>query len=71
MAFLEQNIASETGREDYVPGRLVERDNSLIVVPIFGKSNLINTLVQADCLIKIPLNKGGLMAGESVEILFP
>lgn len=70
-ACLEQNIASETGREDYVPGRLVERGGSLIVVPIFGKSNLINTLVQADCLIKVPLNKGGLMAGESVEILFP
>lgn len=70
-ACLEQNIASETGREDYVPGRLIERDGSLIVVPIFGKSNLINTLVQADCLIKVPLNKGGLMAGESVEILFP
>lgn len=70
-ACLEQNIASETGREDYVPGHLVEQDGSLIVVPIFGKSNLINTLVQADCLIKIPLNKGGLMAGESVEILFP
>ncbi len=70
-AYLEQNIASETGREDYVPGRLIERDGFLVVTPIFGKSNLINTLVQADCLIKVPLNKGGLIAGEPVEILFP
>lgn len=70
-AYLEQNVASETGREDYVPGRLVERDGFLVVTPIFGKSNLINTLVQADCLIKVPLNKGGLMAGEPVEIIFP
>lgn len=67
---LGQNIASETGREDYIPACVVEQNGSLVAMPIFGKSNLINTLVQADCLIKIPLNKGGLMAGEPVEILF-
>ena len=70
IARLGQNIASETGREDYVPAQLTHEDDYLVAFPLFGKSNLITTLVQADCLIKVPLNKGGLMEGELVEILF-
>lgn len=70
IARLDQNIPSETGREDYVPARLDQQGDILVATPIFGKSNLINTLVQADCLIKVPLNKGGLVTGEMVEILF-
>lgn len=62
------NIASETGREDYVPARLEETPEGLIARPVFGKSNLIYTLVNADGLIKVPLNKGGLASGEWVEV---
>ncbi len=67
-AKLSQNIASESGREDYIPARLEETESELVAVPVFGKSNLIYTLVNADGLIKIPLNKGGLLAGEAVEV---
>lgn len=67
-ARLAQNIASETGREDYVPARLEPSGDSLQAIPVFGKSNLIYTLVNADGLIKIPLNKGGLLAGDWVEV---
>ena len=67
-AKLSQNIASESGREDYVPARLEEGVEGLTAVPVFGKSNLIYTLVNADGLIKVPLNKGGLLAGEWVEV---
>ncbi len=67
-AILGQNIASQSGREDYVPARLDETENGLIATPVFGKSNLIYTLVNADGLIKIPLNKGGLLAGDQVEV---
>ncbi len=67
-ARLSQNIASESGREDYVPARLEEGEEGLTAVPVFGKSNLIYTLVNADGLIKVPLNKGGLLAGEWVEV---
>lgn len=67
-ARLSQNVASESGREDYVPARLEETGAGLAAIPIFGKSNLINTLVQADGLIKVPLNRGGLLAGEMVEV---
>jgi molybdopterin molybdotransferase len=67
-ARLGQNIASESGREDYIPARLEEGDGGLTAVPVFGKSNLIYTLVNADGLIKVPLNKAGLLAGEQVEV---
>ena len=67
-AHLGQNIASESGREDYIPARLVESEDGLTAVPVFGKSNLIYTLVNADGLIKVPLNKAGLLAGEQVEV---
>jgi molybdopterin molybdotransferase len=67
-ATLGKNIASESGREDYIPARLVESEDGLTAVPVFGKSNLIYTLVNADGLIKVPLNKAGLLAGEQVEV---
>ncbi|HEX6386087.1 MAG TPA: gephyrin-like molybdotransferase Glp, partial [Anaerolineae bacterium] len=67
-ARLSQNIASESGREDYVPARLEDTAEGLLATPVFGKSNLIYTLVNADGLIKVPLNKGGLLVGEWVEV---
>ncbi|MFO7540962.1 MAG: molybdopterin molybdenumtransferase MoeA, partial [Chloroflexota bacterium] len=67
-ATLTQNIASESGREDYVPARLDDGPQGLQATPVFGKSNLIYTLVNADGLLKVPLNKGGLLAGELVEV---
>ena len=60
--------ASESGREDYIPVRLTEAAEGLLAIPVFGKSNLIYTLVNADGLIKVPLNKGGLLTGEWVEV---
>ncbi len=67
-AKISANIASETGREDYVPARLDDTSDGLLATPVFGKSNLIYTLVKADGLIKVPLNQGGLAAGEWVEV---
>jgi molybdopterin molybdotransferase len=68
-ATLSNNIPSTTGREDSVPVRLVERDGALFAEPIFGKSNLILTLVKADGLVQIPLNSNGLRAGAPVEVI--
>ena len=67
-AKLTQNIASESGREDYVPARLHDATDGLAATPVFGKSNLIYTLVNADGLLKVPLNKAGLLGGEWVEV---
>ena len=69
-ARLARNIASATGREDYVQVRLERaQDGSLDAVPIFGKSNLIFTLIRADGMLKVPLDAGGLPAGTIVEVV--
>lgn len=36
--------------------------------PVFGKSNLIFTLIRADGLVKVPLDKAGLYAGEEANV---
>lgn len=67
-AALTSNIASTTGREDTLPVRLIERDGALFAEPVFGKSNLIFTLVNADGTVHVPLNSGGIPAGTTVEV---
>jgi molybdopterin molybdotransferase len=67
-ALLSRNIASVPGREDYVPVRLIEREGVLHADPVFGKSNLIYTLVNADGLILVPLDANGLSSGTMVEV---
>jgi molybdopterin molybdotransferase len=67
-ARLARNVASVAGREDRVQVRLEQREDGLWADPVFGKSNLIFTLVKADGMIKVPLDKTGLSAGELVEV---
>jgi molybdopterin molybdotransferase len=63
------NVPSAAGREDYVPVRLIERGGELWAEPIFGKSNLIFTLVAADGLLRVPLNTTGLREGAWAEVI--
>jgi molybdopterin molybdotransferase len=67
-ARLARNIASEAGREDYVQVRVEQRDGELWAVPVFGKSNLIYTLVHADGVVKIDLNANGVREGAWVTV---
>ncbi|MCC7106746.1 MAG: molybdopterin molybdotransferase MoeA [Chloroflexi bacterium] len=67
-ARLTKNVASAPGREDYFQVRLIERDGARWAEPLFGKSNLIYTLIRADGLVKIDLDIGGLSAGHIVEV---
>ncbi len=68
-AELSQNIASANGREDYIRVRLVETAAGLTAMPLFGKSGLISTLVEADGLIRIDMNTEGLYQGERVKVM--
>jgi molybdopterin molybdotransferase len=68
LARLARNIASQTGREDYVPVRFKEIEGTLWAEPVFGKSNLIYTLVRADGLIRVSLDSNGLSEGDDVEV---
>ena len=67
-ARLARNVPSATGREDHVQVRLEERDGELWAVPIFGKSNLIYTLIRADGEIVVPLDSNGVAEGEVVSV---
>ncbi len=44
---------------------------ALQATPLFGASNLIFTLVRADALIAVPLDRSGLAAGETVRVIVP
>ena len=68
-ARLARNIASTTGREDYVQVRLETREGELWAVPVFGKSNLIYTLVHAEGMVKISLDSNGVREGAWVTVL--
>ena len=77
-ATLTVNLASQAGREDWWPVKLVPVTSSQgeqsqrgfwRAEPIFGKSNLIFTLAAADGLLRIPADATGLGAGELVEVV--
>ena len=69
-AELSRNIESASGREDYIRVRLMEKEGRLLAEPIFGKSGLISTLVEADGLVRVERNTEGLYKGERVRVLF-
>jgi molybdopterin molybdotransferase len=67
-ARLTRNIASHPGSEDFVPVRLETRADGLWADPVFGKSNLIYTMVHADGMVHVPLDMAGLYAGDEVGV---
>ena len=67
-AQLTVNLASQTGREDWVAVQIIDSEEGFLADPIFGKSNLIFTLAKADGLIRIPADANGLSAGERVNV---
>jgi molybdopterin molybdotransferase len=64
-ATLGNNIPSQKGREEYVRVRLEEG----IAYPVFGKSGLLNTLVNSDGLVCIPASWEGLEQGAIVDVI--
>ena len=68
-ALLTANVPSQTGREDYQPVRLSGNEGSWKAEPVFGRSNLIFTLVRSVCLVRIPPESTGLEAGAAVEVM--
>jgi len=68
-AELSRNVESASGRDDYIRVRLAEKGDKLIAEPIFGKSALLSTLVEADGLIRVDMNAEGLYQGEKVKVL--
>ena len=67
-ARLARDVASVAGREDHVQVSLEDQGGSLLANPVFGKSNLIFTMVRAAGVVRVPLDAGGLYAGEDVDV---
>jgi molybdopterin molybdotransferase len=67
-ARLGLNLASQAGREDWIPVRLAGEPGNYQAEPVFGKSNLIFSLARADGLVCIPADATGLAAGERVDV---
>ncbi len=67
-ARVARNIASDTGRVDFVQVRLEQRAGEWWAVPVLGRSNLIYTLVNAEGVFQISLDSTGIQAGEWVTV---
>jgi molybdopterin molybdotransferase len=60
-----ENIPSMKGREEYVRVLVTEKG----VIPLFGKSGLLNTLIRSDGLVKVPAGSEGVEEGDVVEVI--
>jgi len=67
-AEIDSNIASDSGREEYVRVLLYDKEGKYFAKPILGKSGLISNMVQASGLVKIDLNIEGLEKGSKVKV---
>jgi molybdopterin molybdotransferase len=67
-ALFSRNLSSSIGREEHVRVSVEKRNGALWAVPILGKSGLVSTLVKADGIVIVPMNKSGVYEGEEVEV---
>ncbi|WP_054694577.1 molybdopterin molybdotransferase MoeA [Syntrophomonas palmitatica] len=64
---LELNVASQAGRDDFIPVQIIEGEDLPTARPLLGKSGLMSILALADGYIHIAYEKQGLKAGEKVK----
>ncbi len=68
-ARLSRNIESASGRDDYIRVKLIRKDREWVAEPIFGKSGLISTLVDADGLLRVDRSTEGLYQDQLVDVM--
>lgn len=67
-ARITRNIASAPGRDDFLRVRLLWQQDGYAAEPILGKSGLISTMLQAEGIVHIDTDCGGLYAGDPVRV---
>lgn len=67
-ARIGRNVARVANRAEFIRVTLREEAGEWWAVPVLGESGMISTMVKADGLIAIPMEKTGLEAGELVEV---
>jgi molybdopterin molybdotransferase len=68
IARITRNVASAPGRDDFIRVKLLRRDGDYWAEPIFGKSGLISTYLEADGIVHIGDMKSGLYGEDWVEV---
>lgn len=53
-AELTRNLVSDKGREEYIPVKIIEKNEKLFAEPLLAKSSLITNLAYGDAVLKIP-----------------
>jgi len=67
-AEIDSNIASASGREEYIRVLLYKKEEKYFAKPVLGKSGLISNMVLASGFVKIGLNVEGLDKGTKVKV---
>ncbi len=62
------NVASQPGRDDFIPVQIGGTKEKREAKPLLGKSGLMSILAQADGYVHIPYEKQGIKAGETVKV---
>ncbi len=68
-AVLTANVASKPGRTDYIRVKLQKTvDGEILATPIFGRSGLLSTLVDANGILMVEAGLEGILAGTKVQV---
>lgn len=67
-ARLTENLASQAGRDDFIPVQLLRKGNATEAQPLLGKSGLMSILALADGYVHVTYEQQGLEAGEEVKV---
>lgn len=67
-ARVKRNVPSASGREDYIRVVLEKRGEEVWAEPIFSKSGALWPLVRGQGLLKVELEREGLVEGEEVTV---
>lgn len=67
-ARLADNLPSQAGREDYYQVTLRPGPAGMEAVPVFRKSGLVTAMVRGRGMVRVPVEREGLEAGELVEV---
>ncbi|MBD3182017.1 molybdopterin biosynthesis protein [Candidatus Poribacteria bacterium] len=67
-AFITRKIPSKLGSEEYVRVKLSHTQDVVVATPLSRGASVLNSLVRADGIMKIPENSEGLMPDEMVKV---
>lgn len=70
LATLTRAVSSRAGREDFIRCTLRYDGGKVFAEPVMGKSGLVTTMLKASGYFKVPLEKEGFAAGDTVEVTF-